>query len=62
MPETRSEESAYISAIEYTTHKDTALMPTQPQIITGGPPALTPVIRTPPNALQLRDISMLGNF
>jgi hypothetical protein len=45
--------SEHISAIEYATHNETTLIPIQPQIMTGGPPALTPVTKTPPRALQL---------
>lgn len=44
--------SEHISAIEYATHNETQLIPIHPQIMTGGPPALTPETSTPPRALQ----------
>ena len=51
-------EHVYISAMLYATAKVTKHIPTQLKIMTGGPPASVPMMRTPERAVQ--DVTMLN--
>lgn len=46
---------AHISAMARAMNKVITQTPIQPNIITGGPPASTPIINTPLKAVQLRE-------
>ena len=46
---------AHISAMASAINSVTTQTPIQPNIITGGPPASTPMMKTPLKAVQLRE-------